>query len=241
MSTIIYKSSGFGSDILRLKVLEQLYNLVTPQKQEYERSKVFGGPTSDRFVIHDDEIKEMKKTDDLLMAITANMEERLNTFISFQHDEGILSSYEAHAGKPSLLYVPIEHTTKVKDVISEIKIFRSNAIARRLTFLHEIIEKEQEEKSIVPSSLQNFARFIISESQLPNPDIGINPNGLLQAVWEIPDYGTLAMNFLTSGDIMFAVVFSQQDPTSPQRKISGVLPSHKIMYHIKEFVDKLIM
>ena len=62
----------------------------------------------------------------------------------------------------------------------------------------------------------------------------------MQAVWEIPDYGTLAMNFLTSDDVMFAVVFNQQDSTSLQRKISGVLPLHKIMYHIKEFVDKLI-
>ena len=230
MSTTTYDSSNAES------YQQWVYDLTTSQKQEFRRF-VFNRPTSKRFVVPHDEIVEIDKMDKLLM-VAGNAINSSNTF-SLQYDEDILSDSKSHMKKQLLPYLSIKHATKVEDVIHGIRMFGFNSIAERLTFLHKIIEEEQIEKPIAIHSLQNFAAFIILECYLPVPDIGINPNGLVQAVWRISNHGTLVMNFLTSGDIMFATMSNSQDSISSHHKISGVMPPHKIMYYIKEFVDKL--
>ena len=45
------------------------------------------------------------------------------------------------------------------------------------------------------------------------------------------------MNFLSTGDIMFAIVFYSKSKAQPQRT-TGVLHPSK-MYYIKEFINEL--
>ena len=222
-----------------LKYIRESYQ--TSRNQVPKEYNVFEIQTSEIFEISDriERMKEVIQKTDELLAQTVYKNEFLTT-LSFPHDDedAILSS-ESHMKRLFWPYLLTKPVTRVEDIINRIRMHGFDAIAERLTLLHEMIGKEQDEKPIVLSSLQNFTRFIVSKPQLSNPRIGINPNGLLQAVWRIPNYGTLAMNFLTSSDVVFTIVFSQQDSASPRRKISGVMSSHKMMYHIKEFVDKL--
>ena len=122
------------------------------------------------------------------------------------------------------------------DVINALSSLGFAGVADRLAYLYRV--SEDEGKPIMIQSLQNFAIFMVSE-RLPRPRIGVNPDGLVQAVWKLLDYGTLLMNFLESGDIAFTVLYSQQESKTRRQKISGELPPYRVMWHIDDFVSKL--
>ena len=236
MPTNTYKTSDFASGICSGRQMLQIQasHPKTSQQQVDEEYNVFDSSTSTSHKIWH---AMMEKTHNVLRS------EANTTYLVMrpfrQSDESIERRPEVYLEGQHLCYMQIKCATKIEDIINAIRIGGFDAIAERLTLLHKIIEEEQDEKPIVLHSLQNFALFMVSESQLPNPRIGINPNGLLQAVWRIPNYGTLAMNFLPSGKVIFAIVFRQQESPPPQQKFSGTMFPHKMMYHIREFVDKL--
>ena len=235
MPTNTYKTSDYTSGICsgRQMLRIQASHPETSQQQVDEEHNAFDSSTPTSYKILQVVIE---KTHNMLRS-EANT--YLVTLPFRQGDESTERRSEAYLERQHPWHMQIKCATKIEDAINAIRIGGFDSIAERLTLLHKIIEEEQDEKPIVLHSLQNFALFMVFESQLPNPRVGINPNGLLQAVWRIPNYGTLAMNFLPSGDVMFSIVFRQQELPSPQRKISGVMPRHKMMYHIREFVDKL--
>lgn len=129
--------------------------------------------------------------------------------------------------------------TSVEYLINILRIYGHPAIADRLASLHKVIAEEEDCVAISLDSLQNFTRCMITEPMPQNPDIGINPNGLVQATWRAPNQCMLAMNFLVSGDVNFVILFDERDATLPRQKISGILPSHEVIYHIREFADRL--
>ena len=111
-------------------------------------------------------------------------------------------------------------------------------IADRLTNLHQMAMNEGE--IIMPNSLQNFILFVMLEPRFVTPEIGLNPDGCVQVVWQIPRYGSLAMDFLTSADIVFSMLFYSHGPKK-QKPHSGVSPIESIMHDIGEFADKLTL
>ena len=113
-----------------------------------------------------------------------------------------------------------------------------NNIADRLTNLHQTAMKEGE--AIMPNSLQNFILFVVREPRLVTPEIGLNPDGCVQAVWQIPSYGSLAMDFLTSDDIMFSMLFYRRGSRRQKPRI-GMSPMGSIMHNIGEFADMLAL
>ena len=134
------------------------------------------------------------------------------------------------------LHTQIKDAKGANDVINALCSLGFAGVAERLAYLYRVAEEEGE--SIMIQSLQNFAIFMVSE-RLPEPRIGVNPDGLVQAVWKLSDYGTLVMNFLESGDIAFTILYSQQAPKIRRQKISGELPPYRVMWHIDDFVSKL--
>ena len=72
------------------------------------------------------------------------------------------------------------------------------------------------------------------------PEIGLNPDGCVQAVWQIPSYGSLAMDFLTSDDIMFSMLFYRRGSRRQKPRI-GMSPMGSIMHNIGEFADMLAL
>ena len=253
MPTITHQSSELELDPIRFSLLEHIRTFYQKPQPEVPQLKAaatepfpnrIGNPTSDRFEISNDEIggikESIEKTDKLLMDTINNFEktgEQLTTFSFLSSDEGTVSS-ESYPERPFGRRHMLLKSVTVEYIIGTIRRHGFDAIAKRLTALHETILEEREEKPIVVDSLQNFARFL-SKYPLPNPAIGITPDGFLQAVWRIQGHGTLVMNFLPSADIMFAAIFAQHDLASPRRKISGVMPPRKMMRCVEDFVDKL--
>lgn len=109
-------------------------------------------------------------------------------------------------------------------------------IADLLTNLHQA--SMEEGIILIPSSLQNFVLFIVREPLFLIPEIGLNPDGCVQTVWQIPNYGSLAMDFLTSGNVAFSILHYPLD-SKEQKNHSDVSPMSSIMHNIGEFADKL--
>lgn len=120
--------------------------------------------------------------------------------------------------------------------INALRDYGFDDIADQLTNLHQMVAAEGE--TIVPRSLQNFVLFVVRERNIPIPEIGLNPDGCIQTVWQAPSYGSLAMDFLDSGDVMFSILFYQHG-LEAQKPRSGVSSVRDIMNHIGEFMNVL--
>ena len=120
--------------------------------------------------------------------------------------------------------------------INGLRNFGFDDIADRLTSLHH--DAMEEDLLLVPASLQNFILFIVNQPRLSTPEIGINPYGRVQTVWKVPDYGSLAMDFLESGDIEFSILHYPLDVENKKDR-GGISHISNIMQGIGEFADKL--
>lgn len=119
--------------------------------------------------------------------------------------------------------------------INELRGFGFQDIADRLSNLCQTAMKEG--ATLVPGSLQHFVLFVSREHPLLIPEIGLNLDGCVQVVWQVPSYGSLAMNFLTSGNVEFSILY-QHDPEE-RISHSGVSFVSSVMDDIGEFADKL--
>ena len=67
------------------------------------------------------------------------------------------------------------------------------AAAERLSQLGSVVAENPDEPSFEIESVRALASFLVSEKQLPEPQIGVTPNGLVQIEWRVPTNGILAM------------------------------------------------
>ena len=111
-------------------------------------------------------------------------------------------------------------------------------IADRLKYLHEITQDDDpEDPAMKFLSLREFAIFFIDEgNSLPYPQIGINPNGLLQAEWRSKK-ASAVMKFLTDGSTRFAGTMVNQDVRNTiqgsgtkKHALKSILPFIKYSY-----------
>ena len=84
------------------------------------------------------------------------------------------------------------------------------------------------------SSLRQCALFFASESGHRDADIGISPDGLLQAQWRAKGGGVLAIQFLRSGFLQFAAV-SELNAPAERRRVHGTLPKDQALQAVKPF------
>ena len=84
------------------------------------------------------------------------------------------------------------------------------------------------------SSLRQCALFFASESRHGNADLGVSPDGLLQAQWRAKGGGVLAIKFLPSGFLQFAAV-SEPGRPDERRRIHGALPKDQALQAMAPF------
>ena len=60
------------------------------------------------------------------------------------------------------------------------------AAAERLSQLGSVVAENPDEPSLEIESVRALASFLMSEKQLPEPQIGVPPNGLVQIEWRVP-------------------------------------------------------
>ena len=124
-------------------------------------------------------------------------------------------------------------------IITALKRCGLDAVSKRLSYLYELVEDDQDEPSINLDSLRELALFFLRERQLENPQIGVNPDGLAQAEWPVGEKGVLAMVFLASGLIRFAAISAPAQPGVESKRVSGTLSRSETLSAIRPFTDCL--
>ena len=97
------------------------------------------------------------------------------------------------------------------------------------------------------NSLRDLALFLLSERWLPYPQIGVSPDGLVQAEWLLPGeagdtdgFGFLTLEFRGDGLIGFAAgsAPSPTGGTKPSR-VSGAEPKAEMLQAVQQFTASL--
>ena len=110
-------------------------------------------------------------------------------------------------------------------------------IATRLDYLFEISQEDPDEPTMALASLRELALFFASEPQRDEPEIGLSPDGHLQAEWRVGDGGILAMKFLRDGLIQFAAISRPTGGTQPFR-VNGTLPKDGALDAVRAFIRR---
>ncbi len=113
------------------------------------------------------------------------------------------------------------------------------AAAERLSQLGSVVAENPDEPSFEIESVRALASFLVSEKQLPEPQIGVTPNGLVQIEWRVPTNGILAMEFLISGLIRFAAISAPAQPGIDRLSVHGTLPKDATLKAVSPFTRLL--
>ncbi len=124
----------------------------------------------------------------------------------------------------------IENASTPEEIIDILRRFNLDAIADRLTDLRTLVKDDPEESPMELESLRSLATFLMSEireRQLPEPEIGVTPDGLVEIAWSLPPHnGILAMDFLISGQIQYTAISAPAQYGVEQKTASGMSRAH---------------
>ena len=133
----------------------------------------------------------------------------------------------------------IEAASTQVEIVALLRLFGLDVIADRLSYLRDLAHDDPEEPQLKIDSLRLMALFTMAERQLPEPRIGVNPDGLAHIEWRLPTNGILAMEFLTSGLIRFAAISAPAQPNVDRKHVSGTLPKGEALEAVKPFTKQL--
>lgn len=131
------------------------------------------------------------------------------------------------------------------EIMSILKHVGLVTIAKRLTYLKEITDEDDEEldgKPIMLESLRMSAIFLIEnvlENRMPSPQITVSYEGLIYLRWK-SEQGVLGMEFQTSGLIRFAAIIYGSDSGSQRPSVSGTLLPEDMLNAVKPITDQLL-
>lgn len=129
--------------------------------------------------------------------------------------------------------------TRLDAITAALSFVGRRVVADRIEELDAITtEGAPDEPAIVLASLRGLALFLLSESQLADPEIGVSPNGLLLAEWATAERGVVAMEFRPDGIIRFAAV-SAADGTGTRLRVHGELPKDRALNAVRDFVPQV--
>ena len=111
--------------------------------------------------------------------------------------------------------------------------------ADRLRYLQSLAKNDPEEPSMVIDSMRALVGFLTTQQSLPDPEIGISPNGLAQIEWRIPPDGILAMEFLSTSLIRFAAVSASTQHGDSRLRVNGTLPKSEVLDAIRSFTSSI--
>ena len=123
-------------------------------------------------------------------------------------------------------------------IIAVLRLFGLEEVADRLGFLRGLADNDPAETAMDVESLRAMALFLMSERQLPEPEIGITPDGLMQTEWRTPPSGILALEFLPSGLIRFAALSAPAQPGVDRLRVNGTLPKAEAMAAVRPFTPR---
>lgn len=123
-----------------------------------------------------------------------------------------------------------------EEIIDALLVLGHRGIADRLRYLHDLAEDDDDEPAILLASLRKLALFLVSEQGLVAPEIGLSPDGLLQAQWRLMGGGVSAMKFLPDDLIQFAAVSGQGPGEGRRRRVHGTLAKDEVLAAVRRFL-----
>lgn len=120
---------------------------------------------------------------------------------------------------------------QAENMMAELDALRSHGQAKLADRLESLLKKTALDDDVIDAeSVSHMIRFIIVNGNhlLPNPYLGINPGGLVQAVWRVKK-GTFAMNFHHDGKLRFAAVIHDGDHIN----MTGTIPAEEALKHLR--------
>lgn len=110
------------------------------------------------------------------------------------------------------LATQINGVTRHEEIFDLLDLANHQKIAERLRYLHEITQDDDpEDPAMKLLSLRELALFFTGDgNSLPYPQIGISPNGSLQAEWRSRK-ASAVMKFLIDGNTRFSGTMGNQD------------------------------
>ena len=130
----------------------------------------------------------------------------------------------------------IRHANDHEGIFNILDLAGCKKIAMRLSYLHEIIQEDApDDPAMQLTSLRELAKFFMGDgSSLPNPAIGISPNGLLQAEWHFIKASVL-MKFLPDGNVRYAATLGRRNGELP---IQGEDTKEGALATIQPYIDR---
>ena len=133
----------------------------------------------------------------------------------------------------------IETASTHEDISVALRLEGFEAAAERLSQLGSLVAENPDEPHLEIESVRALASFLMSEKQLPEPRIGVTPDGLVQIEWRVPTKGILAMEFLISGLIRFAAISAPAQPGIDRLSVHGTLPKDATLQAVSPFTRLL--
>lgn len=113
------------------------------------------------------------------------------------------------------------------------------AAAERLNQLGSLMAEDDNEPRLEIESVKALASFLMTEKQLPEPRIGVTPDGLVQIEWRVASSGILAMKFLASRLIRFAAISAPVQPGIDRLSVHDTLPKDEALKAVSPFTRLL--
>ena len=132
--------------------------------------------------------------------------------------------------------------TQQTEIIDVLSLLGLRAIADRLKYLHELTaDDDPDEPTMALASLRELALFFVSEPQLDlpeldHPEIGIGPDGFLQAEWVPLGGAFVAMKFLPTGSIQFAAISTQTAGDGQRPPVHGTESKDRALDAVRAFI-----
>ena len=133
----------------------------------------------------------------------------------------------------------IETASTHEEISVALRLKGFEVAAERLSQLGSLVAENPDEPHLEIESVRALASFLMSEKQLPEPQIGVTPNGLVQIEWRVPTNGILAMEFLISGLIRFAAISAPAQPGIDRLSVHGTLPKDATLKAVSPFTRLL--
>ena len=125
-------------------------------------------------------------------------------------------------------------TVQMSEIPATLSFGGRRALADRIRELHKMTVEEPDEPAIVLASLRELAIFFLGHKELSDPDVGVRPDGLLQAEWASDAGDVLVMAFTASGTIRYAATPAVVGEGS-LRRVNGELSPDEALNAVRSF------
>lgn len=124
-------------------------------------------------------------------------------------------------------------------IVRELEARQRFTAAKHVAHLLSLDGDDPDEEPINVESLHWFAELLRRCSTLPDPRIGVKPNGLVQIEWLLDPPGIVALTFLTDGLIRIYAAFDEPEGMPNCAPVNSTLTPAEVEVAMQPFVDRL--